>query len=269
MFSDKDFRSRYGPWALVAGGSTGMGAAYSRQLARKGLNVVLLADSAEPLQTLAQSLAVEYGVQTRSLLVDLAAPDLLTLVHAETRELEIGLVVYNAAHSVVGKFLEVSLADKLKMVEVNCRGPVILAHHFGERMRERRRGGLIIVSSLAGFQGQAMVGTYAATKAFDLVIGEALWEEFRDHGVDVLAFCPGATRTPTFLATRPRPAGVTVPLMDPEDAVAEALAALGAKPTHVAGRPNRLAAFVLHRLMPRRRSIELMSRTTRAMYEQR
>ena len=264
------FCARYGPWALVAGGSMGMGAAYSRQLAKKGLNIVLVAEAPEPLETLARSLAAEHGVQTRAVLADLSTPDVLAVLDAATRDLEIGLLVYNAAHSVVGRFLDVALEDKLRMVEVNCRGPLLLCHHFGTRMVARGRGGIIVVASLSGFQGHAMVGTYAATKAFDLVLGEALWEELRGHGVDVLAFCPGATRTPAFLATNPQPTGgVSPPLMDPDETVAEALAALGHGPTHIAGRTNRLAAFVLHRLLPRRRLVELMSRTTRAMYERR
>ncbi len=258
---------RYGPWALVAGASHGMGAEYSRQIARKGLNVVLVAEAADPLEALARSLATEHRIETRAVVLDLALPDLLARLDEATRDLEVGLLVYNAAYSVVGAFRDVSLADKLKMLEVNCRGPLVLAHHFGLRMAERGRGGIIVMSSLAGFQGQAMVGTYAATKAFDLVLGETLWEELRDRGVDALAFCPGATRTPTFLASKPRPSGVlSAPLMDPAATVAEALAALGGGPSAIAGRANRLAAFVLHRLLPRRALVRIMSRATRAMY---
>src|SRR5437588_552822 len=177
MISDQDFLVRYGPGAVVAGGSVGMGAGYSRQLARRGLNVVLVAEAPEPLQPLAAALAREHGVETRAIVLDLAAANPLAVLDPETHDLEIGLVVYNAAHSIVGRFLDVALADKLKMLEVNCRGPVLLAHHFGTRMAKRRRGGIILVSSLAGFQGQAMVGTYAATKAFDLVLAETLWDE--------------------------------------------------------------------------------------------
>ncbi len=262
------FCARYGPWALVAGGSLGMGASYSRQLAQRGLNVIMVAEAAEPLESLARSLAAEYGVQTRAFVVDLAAPDMLAQLTAATSDLEIGLLVYNAAHSVVGRFLAIGLDDKLRMLDVNCRGPLLLSHHFGTRMAERRRGGIILMSSLAGFQGHAMVGTYAATKAFDLVLGEALWSELREHGVDVLAFCPGATRTPGFLSSNPRPTrGLSAPLMEADETVAEALAALGHGPTRIAGRSNRLAAFVLHRLLPRRRLVELMSRATRGMYD--
>jgi uncharacterized protein len=266
----ESFRTRYGPWALVAGGSMGMGAAYSRQLAQKGLNVALVAEVSEPLETLARTLAAEYGVETRAVLADLREPSLLEVLDDATRDLEIGLLVYNAAHSIVGRFLDVALEEKVRMLDVNCRGPLLLCHHYGTRMVARRRGGIILVSSLSGFQGHAMVGTYAATKAFDLVLGEALWEELRGHGVDVLAFCPGATRTPAFVATNPRPTGsLSAPLMDPEATVAEALAALGRGPTRIAGRSNRLAAFVLHRLLPRRALVELMSRMTRAMYDRR
>jgi uncharacterized protein len=268
LIMNESFRARYGPWALVAGGSLGMGAAYSRQLARAGLNVVLVAEAVEPLETFARSLAADHGVHTRAVLADLGTSAMLDTLDAATRDLDIGLVVYNAAHSVVGRFLDVALDDKLRMLEVNCRGPLLLCHHYGTKMAARGRGGIIVVSSLSGFQGHAMVGTYAATKAFDLVLGEALWEELREHGVDVLAFCPGATRTPAFLATKPRPTGrVSPPLMDPDETVAEALAALGRGPTHIAGRANRLAAFLLHRLLPRRALVTLMSRTTRAMYD--
>ena len=264
------FRARYGPWALVAGGSLGMGAAYSRQLAQKGLNVFLVAEVAEPLQSLARSLAAEYGVETRAAVVDLAAPDMLDQLDAASRDIEIGLLVYNAAHSVVGRFLDVSLDDKLRMLAVNCRGPLSLCHHHGARMAARGRGGIILMASLSGFQGHAMVGTYAATKAFDLVLGEALWAELREHGVDTLAFCPGATRTPGFLGSNPRPTrGLAPPLMDAEETVAEALAALGRGPTRIAGRANRVAAFVMHRLLPRRVLVELMSRATSAMYDRR
>src|SRR2546423_4785708 len=164
MISDQDFLVRYGPWALVAGGSLGMGAEYSRQLARRGLNVVLVAEAPEPLQPLAAALAREHGVETRAIVLDLAAADPLAALDPETRDLEIGLVVYNAAHSIVGRFLDVALADKLKMIEVNCRGPVLLAHHFATRMAKRRRGGILIRSLPPGVRAHVKVGTQDATK---------------------------------------------------------------------------------------------------------
>ena len=267
MLSDSEFRARYGPWAVVAGGSLGMGAEYSRQLARRGVHVVLVAEAAEPLGALAARLAADHGVETRAVVADLATVEGLACVESATGDLDVGLLVYNAAHSVVGRFLEVARAEKLRMLDVNCRGALVLCDHFARRLVARGRGGIVLVSSLSGFQGHAMVGTYAATKAFDLVLAESLWAELAADGVDVLAFCPGATRTPNFLATEPRPTGLlSAPLMEPADAVAEALAALGRGPTAIAGRANRASAFVLHRLLPRRTLVRLMSRVTRAMY---
>jgi hypothetical protein len=245
-----------------------MGAEYARQLAQMGMHLVLAADAAHPPHALAAELAATHHVEVHALIVDLAAPDMLERIAAATHELEIGLLIYNAAHSVVGRFLDVPLDDKLRMIDVNCRGPLLLSHHFGQRMAARRRGGILLVSSLAGFQGQAMVGTYAATKAFDLVLGESLWDELGDQGVDVLAFCPGATSTPNFLASKPRSSGLlSAPVMQPAATVAEALAALGHGPSAIAGRSNRIAAFVLHHLLSRRRLVRLMSRATRAMYD--
>ena len=242
-----------------------MGAEYTRQLAARGLSLVVAAEAAEPLESLAREVAAAHGVDVRSVVVDLAAADVLEKLAAATADVEIGLLVYNAAHSVVGRFLDVSLADKLKTLDVNCRAPLLLADHFGKRMAKRGRGGIILMSSLAGFQGQAMVGTYAATKAFSLVLGETLWDELADDGVDALAFCPGATRTPQYLASQPRPS--IAPTMEPADAVREALAALGRRPSAIAGRSNRIAAFVMHRFLPRRALVRFMSRTTRAMYD--
>ncbi len=259
---------KYGPWALVAGASLGMGAEYSRQLAARGLNVFMIAEAADPLESLARSLADEHGVETIARVVDLADARGLTEIVEATAALEIGLLVYNAAASIVGRFLDVPLEKKLTMLDVNCRGLLVLADHFGRLMAARKRGGIIVMSSLAGFQGQAMVGTYAATKAFDLVLGEVLWEELGDHGVDVLAVCPGATRTPGFLGSRPREGAAGARnLADPAHVVTEALAAIGHGPTRIAGRTNRLVAFVLHRLLPRRAQVRFMSRATRAMYE--
>ena len=103
----------------------------------------------------------------------------------------------------VGRFLDQSLDDKLRILDVNCRGPLILTHELGTAMAARRRGGILLMSSLAGFQGSPLVATYAATKAFNTVFAEGLWYELRREGVDVMACCAGATRTPAYEASKP------------------------------------------------------------------
>jgi short-subunit dehydrogenase len=133
-------------------------------------------------------------------------------------------------------------------------------------MRMRGRGGIILTSSLSGFQGNPMLAHYAATKAYNLVLAEALWDECRSSGVDVLAVCPGATLTPGYLATRAAPPRFGFPPeMSADTVVEEALRALGRQPHIIPGWGNRVAAFIMQRLLPRRRAIEMMGRVGRRL----
>jgi short-subunit dehydrogenase len=260
--TDADFKTRYGTWALVAGASEGLGAAFARQIGARGLNVVLVARRAELLAQLATEIRAG-GVEVKTLALDLGAPDLEARLVEATRDLEIGLVVYNAAYSLIGDFVKQDLASKLRVVDVNCRGPIVVAHTLGVPMAARGRGGLILMSSLAGTQGSPHLSTYAASKAFNLVLGESLWDELGASGVDVLTCRAGATRTPNYVASQPRSAGA--PIMEPEAVAAEALAALGKKPSMIPGFANRAAAAFMG-LLPRKAAIRLMGNATRKMY---
>ena len=259
----EEFRARYGPWAVVAGASVGLGAAFAEDLARRGLNLLLVARRPGPLDAFAADLRTRTGIEVRTAPLDLGAPGLADALRAMTRGLTVGLAVYNAADSRVGRFLDQSLDDHMQTVDVNCRGPIVVAHVLGTAMAARGRGGLVIVSSMAGFQGSALVATYAATKAFDTVLAEGLWDELRERGVDVVACCAGATRTPSFEATRPRGG---VPPMAPAAVAADALAALGRRSTTIPGAANRLARVVMGHLVPRRVAVRIMGNATRRMY---
>jgi short-subunit dehydrogenase len=257
------FRERYGPWALVAGASAGLGEAFARLLAARGLHVVLLARRPDALERLAADLRRAHGVETRVEALDLARADLAIAVERVAAELEVGLLVYNAAHSVIGPFVDRPLQEHLRVIDVNCRGPLALAHLLGGKMARRGRGGMILMSSLAASQGNPLLASYAASKAFDLVLAEGLWAELRGRGVDVLACRAGATRTPGYAASRPRR---SVPLMEPEEVARLALDALGRGPSAVTGALNRVAAFAFGRILPRRVSIRIMGRATRRLY---
>jgi len=263
---DDDFASRYGPWALVAGASEGIGEAFSQELAGRGLNLLLVARRVEPLERLADEIRDRHGIEVRSVSLDLASPDLAARGTALCDEFEVGLLVYNAAHAEIGEFLATSIESKLRTVDVNCRGPLVLASVFGERMVQRGRGGLVLLSSLAGFQGSALVTAYAASKAFDTVLAEGLWAEFAPHGVDVLAMVAGATSTPNFLSQTPENKRSSAFPMEPAAVAREALATLGRGPIRVAGRTNKLVNFVMSRLLSRRRAVSFMSRMTRRLY---
>lgn len=261
------FPIRYGPWALVAGASEGLGAAWSRALAARGLPVVLVARREGPLEAVAAEVRA-LGVEAHVLALDLGADDVVERLTAGLEGREIGLLVYNACFSKVGLFLDLTETDRMATVDVNVRGPVRLAGALAPAMVSRGRGGIVIMSSMSGFQGSAMVGTYAATKAFDTVFAEVLWEELGPHGVDVLACVAGATSTPAFERVTPLAKRAMAYPMEPEAVVAEALEALGRRgPTWVVGRLNRWVHRVIS-LLPRRRAVRFLSDTTRSMYRE-
>lgn len=257
-------RQRYGPWALVAGASAGLGEAFARRLAREGLSLVLLGRRGDALARLGAEVRAAHGVEVREVAADLAGPGLAETVQAAAAGREVGLLVYNAAHSVIGPFLERPLEEQLRVLAVNCRGPLVLAHLLGSEMARRGRGGIVLMTSLSGSQGNPWLASYAASKAFNLVLAESLWDELGARGVDVVACRAGATRTPGFLASRPKR---RTPLMEPEPVVEAALSALGRRPSVVPGALNRLAAFAFTRLLPRRTSIRIMGRATRRLYQ--
>jgi short-subunit dehydrogenase len=261
------FTEKYGPWAVIAGASEGLGAAFATELAARGLHLVLVARREKALAELAETLRAQHRVDVRTAALDLGAPDVAARLGEATAGLEVGLLVYNAAYSEIGPFLDQDVAAKLKTLDVNCRAPLLLADHYGRAMVARGRGGILLMSSLAGFQGSALVTVYAATKAFNTVLGEGLWDELRGRGVDVVPFVAGATTTPSYLKTEPRPGGIfSPPLMSPESVAREALDALGRGPRAVAGRANRLAVFVMDRLLARRQRVAIMGRAMRKLY---
>ena len=194
------FSDRYGPWALIAGASMGIGRAFSHEAARRGLNVVMLARGEELLRQTAAEVSEEHGVETRPVVADLADPAIGTVLGAATDDLEIGLFVYNAAIAMHGRFLDVPLDDQLASVAVNCATPVILCNLFGRPMVARGRGGIVMVSSNGGIAGAINFGTYNAGKAFEWILAETLWAELGERGVDVTTIMVGPTSSPNYQA---------------------------------------------------------------------
>jgi uncharacterized protein len=229
----------YGPWAVIAGGSEGVGASFARQLAESGLNLVLLARKPGPLEETAAA-ARAYGVQVRTLAVDLVAPDALKRIREVTDDLEVGLLVFNAGANTYGhEFVTGDLDGFQQVIDLNITAQLALVHHFGAPMKARRRGGILLVGSLAGFMGQAQISIYAAVKAFCRVFAEGLWLEMRDHDVDVVEFVLGVTRTPAMAR-----AGLNFDIpglhvSEPDDVAEQALAALSDGPVQVAAGNER------------------------------
>jgi uncharacterized protein len=260
-------QSRFGPWALVAGASAGLGAEYAHQLAAKGFNLVLVARNENRLQTLAEELRSRYSMQVREIVCDLSLPDAAGLIADQTNDLEIGLLIYNAALAPVAPFFELSLEQHLSAVNTNIRTPLAMTYLLGRAMRARHRGGIILMSSLSAMQGSALISNYAATKAYNLVLAEGLWDELRRDGIAVLVCLPASIATPKYLVDLPAGKRSPTQALSPQQVAAETLAALGKQSVIIPGWTNRIAAFVIRHLFPRQSAVRLMGSVLRGMYK--
>jgi short-subunit dehydrogenase len=240
-------RERYGEWALVTGASAGIGADFARALARDGLSCVLTARREDRLRELADELEKTHSVSTRIVAVDLGDPKGADQVADAVGDLEISVLVNNAGVGYAGRFDGQDVERLRAMVQLNCVAPVVLTGRLLPAMRERGRGAVIVVGSVAGNQPLPLHGVYAATKAFDQLFGESLWGELRGSGVDVVVLQPGSTESEFHDV-----AGETPHWGEPSaDVVEVALDALGQQPSVISGWFNYLRANAAMRLLPR------------------
>jgi uncharacterized protein len=267
---EPSFAGKYGPWALITGSASGIGAEFARQIAARGVNLVLADIQAGMLRKCAAELRKQYPVEARTVTVDLSKPDFMRLIRPAVKDIEIGLLVNNAGYGSAGAFMRTEVKVMRDTIAVNCRAPMELSRELGPSMTDRGRGGMIFLSSSSALQGAPIIANYAGTKAYNLVLAEGLWDELRGSGVDVLALCPGATNTPAMAKSGARIDNVPgMPFMEPGAVVTEALEALGRRPGHVPGRMNRCAAFVMSRLMPRAAAVVMLGKNTRKLYPDR
>jgi uncharacterized protein len=241
-------------WALVTGASSGIGAAFARLLAARGMHLVLAARREEPMRELAAELFTRHGTRTEIIptdLTDLADVERLA-DEIDRKGIEIELLVNSAGFAVVADIPNTSREKVLDLVAVNIAAMTDLTYRFLPRMIERKHGGVINVGSVAGFQPVAYMSAYAASKAYVLHFSEALWAEARDHGVTVLALCPGVTRTSFFeVAGAPGWLKKTT-AQEPEQVVRAALRAMEKKRNYVVPGWKNYILSLLVRLAPRR-----------------
>ncbi len=241
------FKERYGPWALVTGASSGIGEEFARQLAAMGFNLILVARRKQRLEDLARQLETGSKIQVRIIVADLSQPDFMPIILSATQSIDVGLLVNNAGFGIGGNFLDHELKKELALLDVNCRAPLILTHEFGRRMIERKRGGIIFVSSVSGYIATPFEASYAASKVYELFLAESLGHELKRDGVDVLALCPGSTDTEFHVIAGSR----AVAAMPVKPVVDLALKKLGKKPAAIPGWHNRLLVYLL-KFTPRR-----------------
>lgn len=262
--AEPDFRTRYGPWALVVGAGAGLGAAYAAELAARGLDLVLVDRDPAGLDAVAAELAP--APATRLLNIDLASEDAVPRIVDETADLDLGLLVANAASSYVGRFDGQPSSAIASQIQVNVRAPTMLVHALLPRLSSRPRSGVVLMSSQSSRRGAPLVATYAGTKAYLAILAESLWDELRDDGIDVLAVLPGSTRTPGWLGSAPQPGTGTGTVMEASDVVVEALDVLGQGiPSLVSGTANRDAERFMDSL-DRAEAVRTVGQVMREMY---
>jgi short-subunit dehydrogenase len=206
---------KYGPWAVVIGGSEGVGAAFARLLAADGFKLVLVARKPEPLDRIAAELRAE-GAEVRVLSADLSKSDVLESVRGVTDDIDVGLLIYNAgANDTRGLFIELPEAVTQSVIAINVLGQANFTRHYGALMAKRGHGGIILGGSLSSYLGSPTLAAYTASKAFSRIFSEALWAECKPLGVDVLHLNIGFTATPAMARL-----GMPIELAEPPETVA-------------------------------------------------
>jgi short-subunit dehydrogenase len=262
-----NLKQKYGSTAMVAGASEGIGAAFTTFLAAEGMDLVLIARRLQPLQQFAGKLETKYKVNVMCISCDLSGINASQQIVEALNGREINLLIYNAALSYIGPFIKNSTEQHFLAARVNMLTPLNMVHFFGEKMIMKNKGAVILITSLAGFQGSGYLSVYAATKAFSRILAESLWYEWKNSGVDIMACCAGATATPGYKNTCPDRTGFFTPrVLEPEEVPQECFKKLGKRPSYITGRGNRLASFIMHKILPVKTAVNIMGDTTRKMY---
>jgi short-subunit dehydrogenase len=237
------FKDKYGPWALVVGGSEGIGAAFARKLAERGLNLVLIARKPGPLEETAARIRT-LGVEVRTLSADISQPRAaLARIREITDGLEIGFLLYMAGANLTrGIFPDVDLELARKVVAMNVDGQMEFTHHYAGLMKARGRGGV----------GSPMIAHYSASKAFSRIFSEAIWFELKPFGVDVLHLNVSFTATPAMV----RLGWDISAAADPEDVAEEGIQHVADGPDWVVGgKANQDEALRRTSHMPRSEAV--------------
>lgn len=251
-----EFARRYGPVAVVTGASSGIGQSFAQFLAAHGFDLVIVARRQERLETLASRLRSSHGVSVHVQRVDLAEGDAAQQILDATSSMDVGLLVSNAGTGDRGPFENGSARALNEALMVNCNTPMLLAHGFVPRLKQRERGGIIFTSSVEGLIGCPYSTAYSSTKGFLNSLAEGLWGELAPHGIDVLGLCPGATATDRLSGADPATLRNAMP---PDDVVRLALANLRNGPIYIPSQHYQ-ATFDHLLSMPRDQAVAAIAR---------
>ncbi len=236
-----EFLSKYGAWAVVTGASDGIGHAFAEQLAERGLNLVAVARRADRLDELAHRIRAKHGTEVLVVAADLSAPEGLAELERTTQGMDIGLLVASAGYGTSGPLLQANLKQERNMLDLNCYAVLEQCVLFGNRFAQRGRGGIILLSSLVGWQGVPQAAHYAATKAYVQSLAEAMRIELKPKNIDVLASAPGPVQS-GFAARANMVMGAAV---SPAVVARTSLNALGKQGRVIPGRLSKLLTYSL------------------------
>lgn len=236
LIAPEELKGRYGSWALVAGGTEGVGRGFSDALAAAGINLVLVARRQAVLDSVAAEIEAAHGVTVLPVATDLSVPGAADRLAEAVGDRDLGIVIFNAgSDSVCADFASVEWSHWSSLIARNVQTLAEVTHRFAGHLGARGRGAMLLVCSTGSLSGCGRLAVYTATKAFGLNLGESLWAELRHKNVDVLSIVIGSTDTPTLRANLTR-AGVdpdTVPLAKPADVASASLARLASGPVFV------------------------------------
>ena len=264
----QSFKECYGEWALVAGAAEGIGEAFSVELAKKGINLVMADHNTPVMNQLSEKLKITYGITTIEINLDLSVKDAWKRCMEEIRNIDCRLLVYIPAYSRIKRFSHNSEDELDRYIDLNARTPIHFVHSFINSLPDRKSAGVILMASLAGLIGPPFLAPYAATKAFNILLAESLHSEMKDKNIRVSACCAGETSTPAYWSSNPAKDRKWPPVMNPEQVAEYALLNLGRKAVIIPGWQNRFSYFLIGRLLSRKIAAGIIDNALRKRYSQ-
>lgn len=251
----RHLKEKYGPWALVTGASSGIGLELAYRLAEAGINLVVTGRDKSTLKFLQTEIISKYDIKVRTIQSDISSMPGIHDILEEIEDIDIGLFVASAGSGTSGNFIDSEISKELNMLQLNNVALMMLTHHLGRKLAARKRGGIILMSSIVAFQGVPYSAHYSATKAYVQSLGEALYHELKPYNVDVLAAAPGPVNSGFAEQANLRMSNA----LSPRDVGIPILKALGKRSTIFPGRMTKILVFGL-RTVPRWGKIRIMKK---------
>jgi short-subunit dehydrogenase len=254
-------QKRFGPWALITGASSGIGKEFARQIAASGIHVALVGRREPLLRMVGAECTRASGVQHRIIPLDLSEPGFLPVLADATRDLDVGLIVSNAGTGNPGKFLKLDRKLLQENLRLGTMAHLDIAHHFGQKLTERRRGGIILAGAMGAENGVPCMANDGAAKAYVHSLGEALHYEFKPQGVYVTVLAAGFTNTAVLEKFGLDPKTMPMKPMSVEQCVSEALSGLLKNRSRIVpGRLNRIMNALVPAAIARKMEADLLGK---------